>query len=511
MDRKQVHNEKSDIILNLWKGMHTMLFNSYIFVLFFLPLCIAGYFWLNQLQLSRWAQIFLLVMSLWFYGYFHAKYLWVIIGSVLFNYLFYKLLRLVKEKSIRKMLLISSMFLNLGLLFYFKYFNFFICNINALLKLDIQAETILLPLGISFFTFQQISFIADTYRGGVVRECGFVEYASFVTFFPQLIAGPIVTYDELIPQFQDDERKRFQWGNFARGIYIFVLGLAKKVLLADTFGNAANWGFSNIGELDSTNAIFTMLSYTIQIYFDFSGYCDMAVGIGKMMNIDLPLNFNSPYKARTITEFWERWHMTLTRFFTKYIYIPLKGNHGTAGRTYCNIMIVFLISGLWHGANWTFILWGVCHGIASVISRCFQRQIKYMYPGLSWIFTFSFVTAAWTIFRAESVRDAWNLFRCVAILKFGNVNENIINCFNLPELIFLRDRFHVTDFMTAYPWLFMVSFFVLAILLVFVHKNAYEKMQEFVPTTLRAVTIAVLLVWCICSFSGVSTFLYFNF
>ena len=198
-------------------------------------------------------------------------------------------------------------------------------------------------------------------------------YASFVTFFPQLIAGPIVTHDELIPQFIDEKKKRINWDNIAKGIYIFTIGMFKKVILADTFGNAVNWGFQNIAELDTSNALIVMLAYTMQIYFDFSGYCDMALGIGKMLNIELPLNFNSPYKALRITEFWDRWHITLTRFLTKYVYIPLGGNRRGRLRTYFNILIVFLISGIWHGANWTFILWGGVHGVFVILTRHFKR------------------------------------------------------------------------------------------------------------------------------------------
>ena len=299
-----------------------MLFNSYIFILFFLPICIAGYFAWNHFGKIKMGLAFLLGMSLWFYGYFNVKYLSIILTSIFFNYFCYIILK--KARRTKKLLLGAAVTFNIGILFYFKYYDFFVENINLIFKTDITLKNLLLPLGISFFTFQQISFLVDAYRGEIGKY-SFLEYALFVTFFPQLIAGPIVTHDELIPQLLDKGKKRFCWDNFAKGIYIFTLGLGKKVLLADTFGNAANWGFSHIDILDTTNAVIVMLSYTIQIYFDFSGYCDMALGIGKMLNIDLPINFNSPYKALTITEFWKRWHITLTRFLTKYLYFPLGG------------------------------------------------------------------------------------------------------------------------------------------------------------------------------------------
>lgn len=352
-----------------------MLFNSYIFILLFLPICIIGYFGLNHFKKFTLAQLYLLILSLWFYGYFNPSYLLIIAMSILSNYLLsYAMARTVKPILKKAELLIGIAF-NLGILFYYKYYDFFIENINALFATDYSLKHILLPLGISFFTFQQLSYVIDAYRGEV-SEYRFLQYASFVVYFPQLVAGPIVTHDELIPQFMDESKKQFCWDHFEKGLYIFALGLAKKVLIADVFGNAANWGFSNIPLLDGTNAALTALAYTIQIYFDFSGYCDMAIGIGQMMNIDLPVNFDSPYKAVTITDFWSRWHKTLTRFFTKYIYIPLGGNRKGLLRTCINIMIVYLCSGFWHGANWTFVLWGCMHGLFSIITRCCSRFFR---------------------------------------------------------------------------------------------------------------------------------------
>ena len=482
-----------------------MLFNSYIFVLVFLPFCIVGYFLFNHFGYKKFAQIFLLGMSLWFYGYFNMKYLILIVSSIVINYFFYKVLNHIK--SYQHCILFLALLFNIGVLFYFKYYNFFLKNVNIIFHQEFILKTILLPLGISFFTFQQISFVIDAYRGEI-PDYSLLNYACFVTFFPQLIAGPIVTHNELIPQFMDGRRKQFQWENFAKGIYIFALGLSKKVLLADTFGNAANWGFLNVTVLDSTNAILTMLSYTIQIYFDFSGYCDMAIGIGKMLNIDLPLNFNSPYKALTITEFWSRWHMTLTRFFTKYIYIPLGGNRGGNLRTYCNVMIVFCVSGLWHGANWTFVLWGICHGVFSVITRRYKALFERLHPALSWMITFLFLNATWTIFRADTIREGGRMLNRILLFNFENINGNITSSFNLPEFLFINKKFSI---LSIYPQFYMIAFFVVAMWIILGSKNAFEKMQEFVPTVKKMIETIILLVWCVFSFSGVSTFLYFNF
>lgn len=484
-----------------------MLFNSYIFVLVFLPLCMIGYFGCSHFGKGTHGQAFLLGMSLWFYGYFHVEYLFIIAFSILCNYGFYVLLGRSQDSGRRKWLLAGALVLNVGILFYYKYFNFFLENVNGIFGRNFALTSILLPLGISFFTFQQLSFVIDAYKGEVPAY-RFLDYACFVTYFPQLIAGPIVTHDELIPQFMDEGRKRFRWDNFVRGIYLFALGLSKKVLIADTFGNGVNWGFANIGELDSTNGFLVMLFYTIQIYFDFSGYCDMAVGLGRMMNLELPLNFHSPYRAASITEFWDRWHMTLTRFFTRYVYIPLGGSRKGTVRTCRNVMIVFLVSGLWHGADWTFVLWGACHGVCSVLTRLCGGILERIPRAVRWLGTFLFLNVTWVLFRADSIGDAARLLGKLLELDFGPVNGSLTAGFYLPECGLLDS---LIPFTRICPEFFLIVFTAAALFLLFGVRNAYEKMKAFEPELGRLLLTALLLVWCICSFSGVSTFLYFNF
>lgn len=488
-----------------------MLFNSYIFILVFLPLCLAGYFLLNRLKFFTLAQCFLLGMSLWFYGYFNWGYLRIMIASILINYLTYLAIRYfqnVGKMRMKKLVFIAGELINVGILIYFKYMDFFIRTFNRIADTNLPLLEIVLPLGISFFTFQQISFVVDAYRGEV-PDYNLLEYACFVSFFSQLIAGPIVTHDELVPQFRDMSKKHIIWENLSRGIYIFVLGLSKKVLLADVFGQAANFGFENVSRLDATNAILTMLAYTLQIYFDFSGYCDMAIGTGKMLNIDIPLNFNSPYKALTITEFWDRWHMTLTRFFTKYVYIPLGGNRKGELRTYLNVFIVFFISGFWHGAGFAFIFWGVCHGLFSIITRKYRRFFKQMHPALNWIITFGFVNVMWVFFRAPSLRTAVRLLNRIAIFRFGPINGTVLSYFKLPEIEFILSRLPQIE--RIYPYFTLMIFFAFALYIVLGCKNTYEKMQAFKPSVLNLSLTAFLAVWCIFSFTGESTFLYFNF
>jgi len=482
-----------------------MLFNSYIFVLLFLPLCLAGYYGLGFFQKYRLANVFLLGMSLWFYGYFNPWYLIIIISSVCFNYLIYRLMLSHKDK--KKVLMVIGVCLNVAVLFYFKYMDFFISTVNMLFKTEFNLLYIVLPLGISFFTFQQISFIVDSYKGDVTSY-SFLEYACYVIFFPQLIAGPIVTHDELVPQLMDDSKKHINAENFARGIYLFTIGMAKKVLIADTLGCAVNYGYDEILNINSTEAIVVILAYTLQIYFDFSGYCDMAIGIGQMFNINLPLNFNSPYKAVSIDDFWDRWHMTLTRFLTRYIYIPLGGNRKGKVRTYVNIFIVFLVSGFWHGAGFTFILWGVGHGIASIIHRMGRKFFDKVPKIIGWAVTFFFVNIMWVFFRADSIATATELIRRAFSGHFDPLGAELTSQFSFWELHLILDKLPVIK---NFDYIDVVGMFTVALFIALIPKNGFEKMKEFTPNVINMLVMSCLMIWCILSFSGISTFLYFNF
>ncbi len=502
----------NDICNNLRNSKEriSVLFNSYIFVLVFFPLCMVGYFGLNHFKKYTLAQVFLLGMSLWFYGYFNPWYLSIIMVSVIGNYFITGLMAKAQSRNLQKWILIFALLANFGSLFYFKYYDFFLLNVNRIFGTDLILQNVLLPLGISFFTFQQMSYVIDAYKGQV-QQYNFLQYASFVTYFPQLIAGPIVTHDELIPQFMDLSKKAFNWDNFAKGLYIFALGLTKKVLIADTFGGAVNWAFSDVAALDTTNAFFASLAYTIQIYFDFSGYCDMAIGIGQMMNLELPINFDSPYKALTITEFWGRWHKTLTRFFTRYIYIPLGGSRKGALRTYVNVMIVYLVSGIWHGANYTFILWGILHGVFSVFCRWKREWFEKMHPALSWLITFAFINLSMALFRANSIADFLTLVKRLLAMDFGPIRQEMVSAFQLPELMLLIRSIPQLEFLLYQPSRLLLPFFGGAMFLILGARNAHERMLAYKPSLLNLLATSILLFWCIMSFSGVSTFLYFNF
>lgn len=463
-----------------------MLFNSYIFVFLFLPITILCYYLFNKISIKL-ANFFLVIMSLWFYGYFNVKYLLFISFSIVVNFV---LSFMMQKGKYKKSLLTVALLFNLGFLFYFKYYDFFITNINFIFKSSFNLKHILLPLGISFFTFQQISYCIDVYNNEV-KEYKFLDYVMFVTYFPQLVAGPIVMHDELIPQFNDISKRKVNYDNLSKGLYIFILGLSKKVLLADVFGKTANFGFDNIKSLNSLDAIVVALSYTFEIYFDFSGYGDMAVGIAKMMNIDLPVNFNSPYVALNIKDFWKRWHITLTRFFTKYVYIPLGGSRKGELRTYINTMIIFLLSGIWHGANWTFVLWGGGHGLAMLFYRKMKSKIDSMHPVLRWVLLFSFVNFAWVLFRSDSIYDALRFFKRILLCELGPINTDIVTCFGGIRLLLL--------------------YLIIAFCIILKNKNSYYFMNNLKYSKINVFICCFLLILCIMSFSHVSTFLYFNF
>lgn len=449
-------------------------------------------------------------MSLWFYAYFNIKYLPIILTSIIFNYLFYIFFNHNNVKWLRKVVLIVAVLLNVSLLLYFKYYDFFIENVNAVFDTEFTLKRLLLPLGISFFTFQQLSFVIDSYRNEIPKY-DFINYALFVTYFPQLIAGPIVTHDEMVPQFLDEKKRKIDFQNLSSGLYVFAMGFAKKVLIADVFGNAVNWGYANTDLLNATDAIVIMLSYTIQIYFDFSGYCDMATGIAKMMNFDLPQNFNSPYKSFTITEFWKRWHRTLTRFFTKYIYIPLGGNRKGEARMLLNTLIVFLVSGFWHGASWNFVLWGFLHGAFCVITKLFNKFFEKLHPALNWIITFLFVNFTWILFRATSISEAAGIIAKIGAMNFGGINYNILSVFKLDGVEALLTIFFGKGLLEINSGIYLLLFSVAAFAIFLGCKNVNEKLAEFRPTAAKSLFTVVLLVWGLISLSGMSTFLYFNF
>lgn len=396
-----------------------MLFNSYEFIFLFLPVTFAGAFWLGRRD-PRLAALWLGSASLVFYGAWDARFVPLLLASVVFNYgagLWIARRRTAGRAGYARYALIAAVAADLGLLGYFKYANFFVASTNHLLGASWPALDIVLPLGISFFTFTQIAFLVDVYRGHA-REYRFVHYLMFVTYFPHLIAGPLYHHGQMMPQFARTETYRLDLTNVGAGLTLFILGLAKKVLLADQLAQYANPAFdaARDGQLLSfAEAWIGALAYTLQLYFDFSGYSDMAIGLALMFNVRLPMNFNSPYKAGSIIEFWRRWHMTLSAFLRDYLYIPLGGNRKGKARRYVNVMATMLLGGLWHGAGWTFVAWGGLHGAYLVLNHGWRalkarqgwsgggRAAALAGTGL----TFVGVVIGWVFFRAHDFQSAW--------------------------------------------------------------------------------------------------------
>ena len=486
-----------------------MLFNSYEFIFLFLPITFFVYFYLNSKRLTEISKGFLVFSSLFFYSWWNIIYLPIILVSMLFNYVIGNTLSSSETKKSfnKKVILTFGIVSNLALLVYFKYADFFIDNLNSAAGTEIPLLHLALPLAISFFTFQQIAYLVDSYRQET-KEYDFLNYALFVTFFPQLIAGPIVHHKEMMPQFANVRNKVKIYKNIALGLFIFSLGLFKKVVIADTFAAWATKGFDLSTSLNFFEAWITSLSYTFQLYFDFSGYTDMAIGIALLFNIKLPINFNSPYKALDIQDFWRRWHITLSRFLRDYIYIPLGGNKKGKFRTYNNLLATFILGGFWHGAGWTFIFWGFLHGFALIIHRLWS-SIGFKLPKvIAWIITFNFVNIAWVFFRAKEWDDAIKVLSGMIGLNGIIFSDKLLYKIEVirPFISSHSENFGKLIFGST-----SLSFVLFGIFVVIYYDNVIQisekiKFTKKILFLLLSVTIGTLF-----NMSKVSEFLYFNF
>lgn len=541
-----------------------MVFNSFPFLFAYLPVVLIA-FWVSRRYLeTKWADLCLIVASLIFYGWNYPKCLPVLLGSLIVNYVWGCLLYkdLTKEpkttkkkiagKTVektgselnnsvrkRKCILGAGIVLNVAVLCFFKYARL----LPAFQGMEVDAP------GISFFTFTQIAFLVETYRGNIV-PMGMREYGLYVSFFPKLMQGPIMLPEDFQAQRGDEKateehkkRTRAVFKNFAlrstqtkdewwekllRNVILISLGLFKKVILADTLGQAVATGFENVSALNAIDAWVVMLSYTLQLYFDFSGYCDIAMGVAAFFGYDLPLNFDSPYKAVNIMDFWKRWHKTLTDFLTKYVYIPLGGNRKGTFRMYVNFLIVFFVSGIWHGAGWQFVVWGMMHGVLYVITRAvsgrgkdnnvrteadsgrIHRMLRGLSHGVCVLLTFLYVNVAWVFFRASSVKEGVRFLHRLVRGGAGKVSRTIAEAFNLDEFWYVIKVFHLDRSSNSYFYV-MVLFLIVCLLLIWVTPNAVQIAKKCKLNVGMILLAAVLFVWSAISFSGVSTFLYFNF
>jgi len=490
-----------------------MLFNSYEFFFIFLPISFFLYFYLNTKKCTTAAKVWLVFTSLFFYSWWNIIYLPLILMSIIVNYIVtYAMIdHDVSKKHYlsKKSLLQFGLLFNIGLLVYFKYMDFFITNTNSLFNTNIELLHLALPLAISFFTLQQIAFLIDSHEG-LVKEKNLLNYIIFVTFFPQLIAGPIVHHKEMMPQFANIRNKVKNYKNVAIGLFIFNIGLFKKVVIADTFSVWATAGFDTALTLNLIEAWATSLSYTFQLYFDFSGYTDMAIGAALLFNIKLPINFNSPYKATGMIDFWQRWHITLSSFITTYIYTPLLRSFDnlTFHKAMFATVITFLIAGLWHGASWMFVIFGGLHGLGLITNHYWKKRRIKLNKVLAWFITFNFVNVTFVFFRAkdwdEAVKVLHNMFSW----------DDIVLPIQLEgKLAFLSN--YGVEFNKFSPNLLagkdLIIWLILAFTIILLFKNSMERLKFFKPNIINSSIFITAFTTSFYKLSGYSEFLYFRF
>ncbi|EKY01384.1 MBOAT family protein [Selenomonas sp. oral taxon 138] len=482
-----------------------MLFNSYEFLFLFLPIAVGGYFFLgNREKTSEWANIWLVGLSLFFYSYWDIKYLPLLLLSIGFNYVISGYIiryRKEKQKKNAKTMFLLGIIFNAGLLGFFKYTDFFLENLNYL-GAQFPLLHIILPLGISFFTITQMVYLVDCYEG-VAKERNLIHYALFVSFFPHLLAGPILYHRPMMKQFKDATLRRVDWDNMGRGLSLFIIGLAKKVLIADSFVTVVAKGFAHPEQLTLVDSWTVAICYMMQLYFDFSGYSDMAVGIARMMNINIPINFDAPYRAYGIINFWQRWHMSLTTTITNYLYTPMVMvcKKITFGKAMAATFASMFIAGIWHGAGWTYIIFGSLHGLGLVLNHTWKKYHLWMWKPLGYVLTLGLVLVAFVFFRAESVTDALQVL-------YAMVGGNGVL---LPPAVatFMNGNFD-TNLMALSEYDVPRKTLVVLLLVVFCpsSNNIIKKLQ---PNYKWAVVLAALFSYGIASLSQMTEFLYFQF
>lgn len=473
-----------------------MLFNSYEFIFIFLPIVLFLYYGIAKKIGCSYAKYFLILSSIAFYSYWDIRNLPILLVSIAVNFCIGRKIVDTKEKC----WLILGIVFNLLFLAYYKYANFFLDNISALFHTSFSHFDIVLPLGISFFTFTQTAYLVDAYRGET-KTYSKSDYLLFVTIFPHLIAGPIIYHKDMIPQFDEEQRYKFDYDNFAKGITWFVIGLFKKVIIADWMSNIANLVFGHSEHLSILEAWGGSLAYTLQLYFDFSGYSEMAIGIALMLNYNLPINFNAPYKACSIIDFWKRWHITLSAFLKNYLYIPLGGNRN--GHHMRNIMLTMLLGGLWHGAGWTFVIWGGIHGCCICINHLWRKTKLSLPKVVNWLLTFNVVNLAWIFFRAESFEQAFNIIKAMGDLSSFcyPYSKSVVKW--LPNLPYNKDFLFSSN-----DVLWIILFLIISI----VYYSTEDWMKEHCkPKAVTAVVLALGFVYAVSQLNKLSAFLYFQF
>lgn len=485
-----------------------MLFNSLEFIMIFFPVACGGYFFFGGFYptISRY---WLLLMSILFYSWWDVSSLPILIISILFNYLLG--MYLIKNKKNMQKIFYFGIIFNVSILLFYKYTNFFIDNLKILFNYPIKFTAVSLPLAISFFTFHQIIYLFDCYKKNSLNKENFVDYCLYICFFPQLIAGPLVKYSEIVHQFKDKKNKRFIFKNFNKGLFVFSLGLFKKVVLADSLSIFVHNGFDTNLPLNFIEGWLTSISYTLQLYYDFSGYSDMALGLALMLNIKLPINFFSPYKALNIQDFWRRWHMTLGQFFKDYVYIPIGGKDTKITLMSRNIIITFFLTGFWHGADWLFIIWGLIHGFALIFYNITKKYLFFMSKRLSWFFTFLFINFTWVFFRAHSFEDVKKILKAmvdISNIKFPLSIKPFLNNIFSPLSINLQYGNELHQLQGDLKFIFI---FITALVAALFFRNTNELLKDFNPTLFNLFIIVSFFSFSILRLHRNSEFIYFNF
>lgn len=472
-----------------------MIFSSYKFILF-LAIVFTGYHLLNRYKHYSVSKLWLVLASFYFYAQGSMKFLPYFIATVFFNYTVGTLIVQQKSKNTKKFLFAIGLIENLALLGYFKYAGFFLENVNAVFSTGFEIKNIILPIGISFFTFQLIAFIVDCYRGNT-EEYSIINYLLFITFFPQLIVGPIVHHKDITPQFENTENMKLNIDNVLLGLFIFAIGCSKKVMLADPLTSFAKTFFADVTAGSFWQAHFGVLSYTLSYYFDLSGYADMAIGLGLLFNITLPQNFNSPYKARNFQDYWRRWHITLSKFLSDYVFRTVFKKGDSSAKYYLAVMTTFLVSGFWHGSAWRFVLWGLINGVLVCAANYMTRSNKSMPWFLAWFLTFIGVVGTRILFVASSTKEAiFVIKKLVNINVFSGWSKTAI----LGDLI---DYIAIN----SYP----IALLLIAMGIAFFAKNTTEIVKKFQFSYKYAIITGILIILSLVQMSNVADFLYFQF
>lgn len=473
-----------------------MNFNSYEFVLFFLPVFLIGYFLLNKVNNSFYSKCYVLFMSIFFYGYRNINNLFIIFFYILVNYMF------INKLYSNKKIYILNLTLNILFLLFCKIENLFSSYLFD------QKLYFIFPLSVSFYLFSHIMIATEKYNGKI-QTLSLFDYSIYILFFPKMIQGPLTEPSFLLEQLNNNNNKNINWDNILYGFILFIIGLAKKILLADIFASAVEWGWARLESIDTINAMIIILSYTLEIYFDFSGYSDMAQGISKMMNIEIPSNFDYPYGSYNISQFWKKWHISLSDFFKRYIYIPLGGNKKGKLKSYINTMIVFIVSGLWHGFNINYLVWGVLNGVLLIISKMISKTYNKLPKIIEWLLNFTIINALWIVFNSDSINSVFLIMKNILQFRFNKINEELIMCFSFSELDFVSKNI---EFIRIFKSSRIYVFLYLSIgLFLSIFGNRYKHYLIKSNSKIKYCILLLLFLFSLLSLSNMNSFVYESF